>query len=369
MTNDGPKPQIVDITGFDGLALAVIAIAAALFILDFASPFLLPTVCAGIFALILAPVARALSRHLRLPDGLAAVLAVGLTAGTLILTILALAPSLDTWLADSPRWAGQIEQKIAPIKQRLQAVETATSNLTDAAPAAPGTSVAELVLAKGVSIATQAIYIIVLTGSLLAWRADVRRRVILFARRPAARLRLARMVRDIANNVTGYLFVITMSNIGIAIATATILTLLGLPNAIIWGCIFGLSNFVPMIGPALVIISALAVGLATEASLPWGLATAAAMLAVITIEGNIIRPWAMARRIEVNPIAMFVAIAFVVWIWGIGASMIAAPLMVVIYTGAKYARDLAALAVALAPLPKKNGPAKRNQRRPPTFNG
>ena len=76
-----------------GVALWIIAIAAILFILDFASAILLPTAYAIVLSLVLAPIARGLSR-LRIPEGISAVLTVAMAAAGIVVVISVVTPAL-----------------------------------------------------------------------------------------------------------------------------------------------------------------------------------------------------------------------------------------------------------------------------------
>jgi predicted PurR-regulated permease PerM len=175
-------------------------------------------------------------------------------------------------------------------------------------------------------------------------------------------------VRDIGRNVAGYLFILTCINVGVAVVTAIAFYAAGISNAVVWGVVFGLANYVPVIGPTGTILAAGVVGVANEATLLQGLIAPGIMLVINAIESQAVQPWLMARRIEINPVAMFVALAFVVWLWGIPAALISTPMLIVAYTFSKYAPPLEPIAVALAPVtkPKHEPPpppsrAKRTQ--------
>ena len=48
------------------------------------------------------------------------------------------------------------------------------------------------------------------------------------------------------------------------------------------------------------------------------------------VEGQVITPLIVGRRLEVNAVAIFIAVAFWSWLWGIVGALIAVPLLVVI---------------------------------------
>ncbi|MFT3809692.1 MAG: AI-2E family transporter [Micropepsaceae bacterium] len=340
-----------------GVALWVVALAAVLFILDFAAAILLPTAYAIVLALVLSPIARTLSR-LRIPDGISAVLTVAMAAAGIITVISIVTPAVAEWMQDAPRMARQIDQKLKPLKEQLQVVEQ-ISNRIQGTTATPGAAVAAAgegmvgsFLSTGANIASQTVYVLFLTLFLLALRTDLRRRFIISGGDFNGRVRMARAVRDVGKNVTAYLFILTCINAGVAVVTTAAFYAFGMEDPLVWGLIYGLACYIPVIGPTSVILASAVVGIATEPTLVQGLLGPAILLFINAIESQLIAPWVMARRIELNPVALFVSLAFVVWLWGIPAAIIAAPLLIVIYTFSKHTPALQPIAALLAPVTK-----------------
>ena len=50
-------------------------------------------------------------------------------------------------------------------------------------------------------------------------------------------------------------------------------------------------------------------------------------IAMVTIEGQFITPAFMGRQLELNPFAVFLAIAFCTWFWGPIGAFLAVPLL------------------------------------------
>lgn len=338
-------------------ALWVIAAAALLFILDFGSAILLPTAYAVVLALVLAPIARWMSKYIG--DGPAAALTVLLAAVAIVATIALILPSLTSWLQEAPQLVQKIERKLRPLKEQLEIVEDVSSKIQGATsgPSAAGEGMLGVIVSSGANFLSQLIYVLFLTLFLLALRTDLRRRVILCADTAAGRLRMGHAVRDIGRNVAAYLFILTLINVGVAVVTACAFYAAGVPNALVWGAVYGLANYIPVIGPTGTIVAMALVGVATEATLWAGLMGAGIMLFINAIESQAIQPWLMARRIEINPVAMFVALALVVWLWGVPAAIISTPLLIVAYTFSKYTPALEPIAVALAPVAKSRAAA------------
>lgn len=338
-----------------GVALWIIALAAILFILDFASAILLPTAYAIILSLVLAPIARAMSR-LRIPDGVSAILTVALAAAGIIYVVSIVTPAIAEWMEDAPKMARAIDRKLQPLKEQLQVVEDVQARIAGtvgakAAPAAEPGMVGSII-STGANVASQMIYVLFLTLFMLALRTDLRRRFILSQDTFDGRVHMARAVRDVGKNVAAYLFILTCIAAGVAVVTASVFYAVGLNDPLVWGLVYGLACFIPVIGPTSVIVASAVVGIATEPTLVQGLIAPAILLVINAIESQLIQPWVMARRIELNPVALFVALAFVVWLWGVPAAIIAAPMLIVIYTFSRHTPALQPIAALLAPVTK-----------------
>jgi predicted PurR-regulated permease PerM len=69
------------------------------------------------------------------------------------------------------------------------------------------------------------------------------------------------------------------------------------------------------------------VGLLSFSSTTDALIAPVAFLAIVTVEGQIITPTVVGRRLELNPFAVFLAIAFCTWLWGAIGAFLAVPLL------------------------------------------
>src|SRR5262249_37380820 len=144
----------------------------------------------------------------------------------------------------------------------------------------------------------------ILTIFLLAYRRQYTEQLILLPRSFASRLRMARIARDVRMRVSGYLFTLAMINVGLVGVTAACFMAAGQKDAILWGLAFGLCNFVPVIGPTTVILASALVGLALAPTLAEAAWPPLILLAINTVEANVVQPLLLARRLVVSPIAI-----------------------------------------------------------------
>ncbi len=114
---------------------------------------------------------------------------------------------------------------------------------------------------------------------------------------------------------------------------------IGLPSPVALGAISGLSEFIPYIGPILAIFPSVAVAATIGPYVM--LWTILAYLAIHQLDGNMIMPLIQRQLVRVPPALMLISIATFGTLFGLGATIFAAPLTVVIYVAAVklYLRD------------------------------
>lgn len=339
----------------------LLALMATLTIGVAAGAFLAPTAIAVVLALVLAPACGALER-LGLPSGLSAMLAVIATVGAIVAGVLAFAPSASALIKQAPQIVKSVEDKFRPLTKQLAAVESASQQIARAT--APNSGSHTVAVAVPVSAPTSAlvmsawevapdaiaktVYVTILTIFILAYRAHYRDQLISLPRRYHNRLRMARIARDVKLRVSGYLFTLSMINIGLAIVTTICFMLAGIKQPMLWGIAFGVFNFVPVIGPTTMIIAAALFGIATAPTLLQALIPPAILLVLNTIEANAVQPLLLARRLVVSPIAIFVTVATLVWMWGPPSAIVAIPALILIHTIMLHVPSLRPYAMMLA---------------------
>jgi predicted PurR-regulated permease PerM len=161
----------------------------------------------------------------------------------------------------------------------------------------------------------------------LIYQKRLRSAVVYLLRDRETRLATLRTLNDIDENMTTYFGTFTIVNICLGLVTVALTWLVGLPNPLLWGVLAGLLNYVPYIGPAIVVATLAVVGLVTYPTLGEVAVAPLIYIAMVTIEGQFITPAFMGRRLELNPFAVFLAIAFCTWFWGPIGAFLAVPLL------------------------------------------
>jgi predicted PurR-regulated permease PerM len=87
-------------------------------------------------------------------------------------------------------------------------------------------------------------------------------------------------------------------------------------------------NYLPYIGPALMVAILFVVGMITFPTLGQSLLPAAIFVCLTTIEGQFLGPTLLGKRLELNPLAVFLGIAFWTWMWGPIGAFLSVPMLV-----------------------------------------
>jgi predicted PurR-regulated permease PerM len=146
-----------------------------------------------------------------------------------------------------------------------------------------------------------------------------------------------------------YYGTIAVINLGLGVATGFVMLWLGVPNPFLWGVVAGVLNFIPYVGSATTLLVLATVAFVSFDQTGRILSVIGSFLALATIEGQIVQPFLVGRRLELNPILVFLAVWFGGWFWGVGGIVIAVPALVALKVAASHSEDAAAVVEFLSP--------------------
>ena len=161
--------------------------------------------------------------------------------------------------------------------------------------------------------------------------------------------RMLTVINAVRGEVGRYYSSVALINLGLGTATAIVTKLLGMPNPMLWGVVAGLLNFLPYVGSALTLVLLTVVAFVSFDSLGRVAAVAASYLVIATLEGQVVNPLVVGRRLELNPLLVFLALWFGGWFWGIAGIVIAVPSLVTLKVIAEHSRHGNALTQVLSP--------------------
>jgi predicted PurR-regulated permease PerM len=143
----------------------------------------------------------------------------------------------------------------------------------------------------------------------------------------AARRRIVIIARQMERQFAHYLGTVTAINLALGCIVGGAMYLIGLPNAPLWGVVAALLNFAPYIGPAITAIIIFLVGVSVYATLGQSLLPAAVFLVITTVEGQLVTPALLGRRLDLSPVVVFIAVVVLGWMWGAIGALMAVPIM------------------------------------------
>lgn len=323
--------------------LTVLTVLAVLYTLYFARDFLLPIVFALLLSFLFSPVVRALTR-IRIPAPLG--------AGIIIVGILAivgsgafgLSGSIREWAATAPQTLAIAEARLGKLVRPLQRASKTAEQVANAATAATGATgttggrrPAEVVV-QGPSLAARAfgttqrsvasvLEVLILLYFLLAAGDLFLQKLIKVLPNLGEKRKAVQIARETESSISMYLLTATLVNVGEGLLVTGVMYLWGMPNPPLWGALVVLLEFIPYIGALAMVVILGVAALTTFDTVGHALLIPASFLFINLIQGNLISPLLLGHRLSLNPVALFVGLAFWFWIWGIPGAFIAVPLL------------------------------------------
>jgi predicted PurR-regulated permease PerM len=135
------------------------------------------------------------------------------------------------------------------------------------------------------------------------------------------------IARETEASISTYLFTVAVVNVVLGLAITLVMTLIGMPNALLWGTLAAVAEFIPYIGATVLLATLTMAGLTTFESIGHALLVPGAYLVVNLIQSQFISPMILGRRLTLNPVAILVGLVFWWWLWGVGGAFIAVPLL------------------------------------------
>ena len=328
----GELPPVIRRTEVVAFALVALLIIVMIVGLYLARAFFLPITMAFIVGTMLSPAASFLERY-RIPRGVAAVLIVAAASAGTVFTIGLIASPVMEWSSKLPELGSILREKMhvfdrpLALWQQLQSMLGGPDTLTTFH--LPKIDWVQPTLEfLSPTFAEFLLFIATLILFIASWR-ELRRAMIMnFGDRPA-RLRTLRILNEIEEHLGNYLLMVTMINIGVGIVTGLICAVTGMPNPAGLGAMAAILNFIPIIGPVAMFAVLVVVGLVAFPTIGAGLLAPALFAAMTFLEGHFLTPMIVGRRLALNALAVFMALAFWTWLWGPMGAFLSSPLLIV----------------------------------------
>lgn len=367
-------------TRFVTIAISGVLLLATLYTLYFAREFAIPVVAAAILGLVFAPLVRLFSRY-GIPSPLTGGLIVLSIVGALTTGLLLLSEPTANWLNRAPMILSQLDYKLRELKRPVEQVKEASDRMEKLAQvgetgaAAPDRNVVvkppgilQQIFGTMQTVLIQLSVTLVLLFFLIAAGDIFKIKLVQAMRRYSDKKRTLCIWRDVEHNVSIYLVTIALINIGLGIAIAFGLYSIGLPNALLWGAMAILLNFIPYLGALVGLGIVSVVSIITFDSLGAAMLAPAIYAGCNLIESQLVTPAVLGRRLALNPVIVFISVIFWGWLWGMPGAMMAVPMLIVVHVACSHIPSIRIIAELLT-LNSAAGKAKLHARsiRPPSL--
>jgi predicted PurR-regulated permease PerM len=320
------------------IALVVLGVIAFVY---FARHVVLPVLLACIAGITLKPLMRWLS-YCHIPPGFSAAVVLFLLVAAIGTGVSQLGRPAMTWMNEAPQHMTELRQrvqKMVPGAARFSQAATAVNNLGATeeekreeqkqsptvelkASHFPGIFNWTGTFLLGMGETLVLLYLMLASGDLF------QQKLVRVMPTIGDKKRAVEISDEIQQNISNYLFSVSLINIGLGIFVSGGLYWLGVPNAAMWGTLVAVLNFIPYFGPIAGIILLGTVGLLTFDTLWKGILPSAWYLLLHLLEANFIAPMLLGRRLMLNPVVIFVSLIFWTWLWGVAGALLSVPILV-----------------------------------------
>jgi predicted PurR-regulated permease PerM len=326
-----PVIRRAEVVAFALVALLVIAVVTVLY---FAKAFFLPVATAFVVGTMLSPAAGYLEKR-HIPRSVSAVLIVIAACAGVAFIVGLIASPLIEWSTRLPELGALLKEKMhmfdrpLALWQQLQGMLGGSETL----PGAPfQTPKFEWVQPTFEFLSPTFTEFLLFAATLIlfiaSWR-DLRRALVMTFGERDTRLRTLRILNEIEVSLGSYLLMVTAINLGVGAATGIICAATGMPNPAGLGALAATLNFFPIIGPVATFAVLTAVGVMSFSTLSAGLMAPLAFVGLTFLEGHFVTPTIIGRRLELNALAVLMALAFWTWLWGPMGGFLSSPILIV----------------------------------------
>jgi predicted PurR-regulated permease PerM len=331
-----PTQRALDIRS---VSLTGLFVLASFYTLYFARDFILPILLAWILSSLLAPVVR-LFKRVRIPEPLSALFIILALLGTLSSGAYSLSDPAAQWIQRAPQSLSGVRAKLQSILGPVQGVQETTKELEKMTSLGKGEEttaveikkpgLGEVVLSGAKNFLLAGSVTLVLLYFLLASGDMFLLKLVKILPTLENKKRAVEIYRQIEADVSTYLSVVTLINLGFGCIIGSSMYLLGMPNPLLWGVMAAVLAYIPYLGSLIGISTVTVVAILTFDEVFRIVLVPSVYFVLDTVEANLLTPMILGRRLALNPVVIFIWLIFCGWIWGITGALLAVPLLAII---------------------------------------
>jgi predicted PurR-regulated permease PerM len=336
-------------------ALNTLLIIAILYTLYFAKSLLVPLVFTALIALMLSPIVTFFQR-LRVPRVISAFVLLTLFLTPFALLSVNLSEPVQKWAKLIPELTTKLTVQIESVTEEFErSQQEATSKAkkeeggffswfsSDNEEPEPSkknpNAVTEKLKESGMEAITSAfvatpallaqlVTVIILILFLLIFSPSLYNSFLSGFQKDDNKDKTVRVITSIQQQLSRYVITMSFINLGLGICTAIGLHLIGLEDAILWGALAGLMNFIPYVG---MVFSTTIIALASTVQFGFQITIFAPIsiyLGLNLLESQLITPLVMGKNMRINPLIVIVWLTIWGWLWGVVGLLLAVPMLV-----------------------------------------
>lgn len=307
---------------------------ALMYTVTLTKSLLIPLVLAAFLGLALNPIVAAGARR-GLPRWLCSTILMMALMGSIGFGVSKVAQPAMGWIQGAPATIKDVLPKFRSVLAPFEMANRATQNLVNGPPsrghqaeAAAVTAIGPWdILAKAPTVLAAVLTVTLLVFFFLVFGDTLLRRLVEIVPDFQAKRHAVVIVRSIQVEVSRYILTTSLINFTLGLLTAGMLWWLKMPDPLLWGTVAMLANYIPYLGAITTTTILMVVGLVHFDQLGAAMTPALCFIGVTIVEGNLITPMVLGRRMRVSPIAILLWLLIWGWLWGVPGALLAVPML------------------------------------------
>lgn len=300
------------------VSLLVVAAVAAGAALIYTRAVMVPFVLAIVFTYLVSPIVDGMQTRLKVPRGFSILVALLFVVGIMTLLVMLITVSTDGLAESAPIYRerfSRLAEGLFSVLDRFR-IDLGQNDILEGLRRLPLLSVLRSTAGGVVSFVSSGLLVLFFSVFLLA------------GRKPYSRH--AGIYEQIDNKIRRYIIAKVATSAATGILVGTILAILGVDLALVFGILAFFLNFIPNVGSIIATLLPLPLAFVQFDSWVRILLALALPGAVQITMGNFVEPKVMGEGLELHPVAILLMLVFWGLIWGVVGMLLAAPITAVL---------------------------------------
>ena len=309
----------------------------------------IPVALALLLGVVLSGPVEALHKH-HVPRALSAVLILVLTLTLIGGAVTMLRTPAQSWLAKSPETIALFKHKARPLTRFIGHLDDLRNNASTLAPAGrtgaapvvavvpPSSGPGLLLNASGPILAGLVSFFIVTLFLLTGGPPMLARMTSAFVDDLDAS-HVLMIIEKVRVELGRFYLTTTCINIGLGIVTSLAMWAWHMPTPYLWGALAALVNYIPYAGAITTVTVITLVAVVSFDGIGHIIGVGATYVLIATIEGQVAQPLLVGRRLQINPLLIFLALWFGGLFWGVAGIVLATPSLLALKVIAQHSKS------------------------------